>query len=155
MANFEYVDSLPNLSQDLIAEIYDATNSSNFWMNKKSDVYSVYPGTEKIYKFVRSFFTESHVASIQVITNTLGPHKDKGRSLVYNYIIDCGGEDIYTTFYTTDDEGNYIEIESHKIEPYRWHRLNVDIPHSVSTITEKNKRISLSVYLRDKDNPFL
>lgn len=155
MPNFEYIDTLPNLSQDLISEIYSTTNSSNFWLNKESSVYSVYPGNEKIYEFVRSCFTEKHIASVQVITNTLGPHKDKGRSIVYNYIVDCGGEDIFTTFYDIDESGNYVEIESHKIEPYRWHKLNVSTYHSVSTIPKNNKRISLSVYLRDADNPFL
>lgn len=153
MLNFEYIDFLPTVPDELIKEIYESINAPNYWLNKKTDSYSVFPGTEKIYNFIHSQLDTRYRASIQVIKNTIPIHIDIGRSIVFNYIIDTGGDNIHTIFYSKNND-DYTVIESHCIESFKWHKLNVATPHSVSTILPNNKRISLSVFLRDENNPF-
>ena len=154
MTNFEYIDFLPCVPDDIITEIMNAVNAPNYWLNKKSDSYQVFPGTEKIYKFIHAHLDQQYRVTVQVISNTLPIHVDIGRSVVFNYIIDTGGDDIRTIFYSKNNE-DYTIIESHNIKPFKWHRLNVATPHSVSTISPNNKRISLSVFMRDENNPFV
>lgn len=154
MTNFEYIDFLPSLPEDIITEIMNAVNAPNYWLNKKSDSYQVFPGTEKIYKFIHAHLDQQYRATVQVISNTLPIHVDIGRSVVFNYIIDTGGDNIHTIFYSKNNE-DYIMIESHNIKPFEWHRLNVSTPHNVGTIPSNNKRISLSVFKRDENNPFV
>lgn len=153
MTNFEYINTLPTVPEEIITDALSAIGTPNYWLNKRSDSYQVFPGTEKLYDFIHSHLDEQYRVTIQVIKNTIPIHIDIGRSIVFNYIIDTGGEDIYTIFYSKNDE-NYNVIESHKIEPFKWHRLTVSTPHSVSTISPNDKRISLSVFKRDENNPF-
>ena len=154
MTNFEYINFLPNVPEEIITEAISAIDAPNYWMNKKSDTYQVFPGTEKIYNFIHSHLDKQYRATVQVIKNTLPVHVDIGRSTVFNYIIDTGGKDIHTIFYRKNNE-DYTPIESHNIEPFKWHRLNVSTPLSVSTISPNSRRISLSVFLRDENNPFV
>lgn len=154
MTNFEYIDFLPCVPDDIITETMDAVNAPNYWLNKKSDSYQVFPGTEKIYKFIHAHLDQQYRVTVQVISNTLPIHVDIGRSVVFNYIIDTGGENIHTIFYSKNNE-DYTILESHNIKPFKWHRLNVATPHSVSTILPNNKRVSLSVFMRDENNPFV
>jgi hypothetical protein len=154
MLNFEYIDFLTILPKELINEIYDSITAPSYWLNKETDDYSVFSGTEKIYNFIHLQLDIKYRASIQVIKNTIPIHIDIGRSIVFNYIIDTGGNNIDTIFYSKNND-DYTIIESHCIEPFKWHRLNVSTPHSVSTILPNNKRISLSVFLRDANNPFV
>jgi hypothetical protein len=154
MTNFEYIDFLPCVPEELITEALTTIDATNYWLNKKSDSYRVFPGTEKLYNFIHSHLNEQYRVTVQVISNTLPIHVDIGRSVVFNYIIDTGGDDIHTIFYSKNNE-DYTIIESHNIKPFKWHRLNVATPHSVSTISPNNKRISLSVFMRDENNPFV
>lgn len=154
MTNFEYINTLPNVPEEIITEALSSINSPNYWLNKKSDSYQVFPGTEKLYNFIHSHLNEQYRVTVQVIKNTIPIHVDIGRSVVFNYIIDTGGDDIHTIFYSKNNE-DYTIIESHNIKPFKWHRLNVATPHSVSTISPNNKRISLSVFMRDENNPFV
>lgn len=145
MTNFEYINYLPIVPEEIITEIILSTKKPNLWGGHRADVYQLFECTRKIYDFIHTHLDNNYRANIQVIKNTLPIHVDIGRSSVFNYIIDTGGEDIYTIFYRKDNE-NYTVIESHNIEPFKWHKLNVTTPHSVSTISPANKRISLSIF---------
>jgi hypothetical protein len=71
-------------------------------------------------------------------------HTDYGRKYAFNYIIDTGGDDVRTNWYDNIIDKNIIE--SHKIEPFRWHVIAVNPElHGVDGIHPDRKRISISL----------
>lgn len=163
MTNFEYIDFLPDLPEEIIEEILaliaDPINWVNkesnihYEINKKPEIYQVFQGTENLYKFIHRHLDSSYIAVIQVIKNKFPIHIDIGRSTVFNYAIQTGGDNIYTSFYVKGSNGLEVQ-ETHKIEPRKWHKLNVKVLHDVSMIPANNMRVMLSVFQRDEDNPF-
>ena len=154
MTNFEYINYLPIVPEEIVTEIISSTKNMNRWASHRADVYQLFECTQKLYDFINLHLGEQYVAKVQLIKNTLPIHVDIGRSSVFNYIIETGGDNVHTIFYSKNND-DYTVIESHYIEPFKWHRLNVATPHSVSTISPNNKRISLSVFIRDENNPFV
>jgi len=63
------------------------------------------------------------------------------REFGISYIIDTGGENVKTNFYNTDK----TLLESHIIEPNKWHMLNGKVFHSVDNIKGKRSGISISL----------
>lgn len=76
---------------------------------------------------------------IQTIGVGVKPHKDPARRVVLNYLIDTGGEEVYTTHHTEDKS---MVVHKVKIEPLRWHELQTDIFHGV--IGHVRKRVALT-----------
>jgi hypothetical protein len=80
---------------------------------------------------------------------SLGPeshpmHTDYGRKYAFNYFIDQGGDDVWTNWYDNTTDKNIIE--SHKIEPFRWHVIAVNPElHGVDGIDPDRYRISISL----------
>jgi hypothetical protein len=153
MLNFKYIDFLPILPEEIVTEIISSTKNMNQWASHRADVYQLFECTQKLYDFIDLHLSELYVANVQLIKNTLPIHVDIGRLFVFNYIIETGGDNAHTIFYSKNND-DYTVIESHCIEPFKWHRLNVSTPHSVSTILPHNQRVSLSIFLCDADNPF-
>jgi hypothetical protein len=65
----------------------------------------------------------------QYIGQRLGIHTDYGRKTVTNYVINTGGENVVTKWFSGSD----VIFET-IIEEKRWHKITVDIPHSVDNI---------------------
>jgi hypothetical protein len=86
-------------------------------------------------------------AQYQIIGYGIPIHRDralpngKPRTLAFNYLLDCGGEDVVTSIY--DD--SYNLIESHIIKLHRWHSIKVDMLHGVSGLTPGRFRIAISL----------
>ena len=78
---------------------------------------------------------------IQIIKNGIGIHKDIGRSKVYNYLLDTGGDNVYTRFY---DEDKKTELFKINIPLHTWHQLDVTGYHNVTGIQQD--RISITIY---------
>ena len=60
MTNFEYINYLPIVPEELITEALTTIDATNYWLNKKSDSYQVFPGTEKLYNFIHSHLNEQY-----------------------------------------------------------------------------------------------
>jgi hypothetical protein len=75
----------------------------------------------------------------QVIKNDLPIHVDIRKS-AFNYIINAGGNEVYTVFYD-DNENELFKINLPK---YKWHCLDVSKPHNVRGIT--GTRIAVTVF---------
>lgn len=74
-------------------------------------------------------FDISNSLFYQYIGKQLGSHIDYGRKTVINYIINTGGENVVTKWFSGTDV-----IFQDIIEEKRWHKITVDIPHSVDNI---------------------
>lgn len=77
----------------------------------------------------------------QIIKKGISTHKDVGRKLIYNYILDQGGDNVQTNFY---EEDKTTESFSIKIPLHTWHKMDVSFYHNVVGI--ENPRIAISVY---------
>jgi hypothetical protein len=96
-----------------------------------------------LYETLQPFFNFNIKDRIfcQIVKKGLGIHKDVGRKIIYNYILETGGENVYTTFY---DEDKKSEMFSINIPEQQWHLLDVSFFHGVSGI--ENDRYAISIY---------
>lgn len=68
-------------------------------------------------------------------------HIDYGRNWACNYLLDLGGDKVFTHFYSSMTDT--VPIFSEHIELNRWHRLDVAKPHNVTGIN--HKRVAVTV----------
>jgi len=80
-----------------------------------------------------------------VTTKPVTVHVDLGRVEAFNYIIQPGGDNVHTNFYTSNRQEL---IEQANCLPYTWYGLNVGIPHSVCD-NQTGTRVIISVTSKD------
>lgn len=137
------MDMIPKLSDELISEIRESIDKNKNWFFKEDyDYYKRYEATVKLREWSAIIFhrIKNRKTCVQIVNEGIHIHKDIARVTTYNYLIDPGGDDVQTCFY--DDYHNLIK--SVKLEPFRWHRLNVSINHNVINI--ERPRIALTVF---------
>lgn len=79
----------------------------------------------------------------QIIKKGISTHKDVGRKIIYNYVLEQGGSEVYTNFY---DEDKITELFSVNIPANKWHQMDVSYYHNVIGI--EIPRVAISVYER-------
>jgi hypothetical protein len=77
----------------------------------------------------------------QIVKKGISIHKDIGRKIIYNYILDQGGDNVYTKFYNEDKVTEEFSI---CIPANRWHTLDTSYYHNVIGI--ERPRIAISIY---------
>jgi hypothetical protein len=82
----------------------------------------------------------------QIVKKGISVHKDTGRKIIYNYLLDQGGDNVYTKFYSEDKS---TEIFSVKIPLKKWHKIDTSFYHNVIGI--ERPRISICVYEKPID----
>lgn len=150
--NVEYLD-LPKIPEELIVDIYQTIRNT-----VPKDRHSVPEGTDaekhnawnsikasdKLKAFTRSVFDFEHDVHIFVLSGDLPVHKDNTRDVAYNYVLETGNAS--TNFHDADQ----ILIEENKIDPFRWHKLDVKEFHSVLIPQPPRVLVSVSVYWKDR-----
>ena len=143
----EYLDRLPSVELD-VDKVYDIVyRSKNLHHVPDNGYYGIF----KPYKEIQNLGTELLGKQLNTRLHVMYPprlpvHKDTNRHVAYNYIIDQGGDEVYTCFY--DDDQNLIEKVN--IETGRWHKLDVQTFHNVEGMTRP--RIALTVYPPEETN---
>ena len=162
MNYFEYLNTLPTVSLDLLNDArYAALNNKSTFVDPKFSTYQFYLLQGKIKEFTQSIFNFEHSVSVQVIKNGAPVHVDIGRIVAYNYIIETGGSNVLTAYFNIDD---FIQDRNNRhlrlfpkldcpraepvytvcIEPNRWHKLNVSLPHTVLNIESERMAITVT-----------
>jgi hypothetical protein len=141
MICFKYLD-LSTVPEDLIVEVYNSIDQALPLTEKQFDHYKIFQCNENLTDFVSKLFEHPIYCGIQVIKQGQEIHRDFGRTVAYNYIIEPGGSSVTTNFYT--DLVGSKKIESVLINPSKWHQLRVSIPHQVNGIV--GKRISITAW---------
>jgi hypothetical protein len=72
-------------------------------------------------------------------------HIDSGRNVAFNYLIDSGGDDATTCFYSGPHEDTLIC--SKKIKLREWHKIKVDTYHTIVNLVRT--RIVLTATLKN------
>ena len=147
MINFEYLE-LPALPPELIPEIYKSIEINPDLFPKKCDYYTIHNGTSPLYDFVRPYFNNIGLVQVQKFLGgySVPIHTDQRRNSTCNYIVSTGGTDVLTNWYRPNIDNELDLIESHKIEPFRWHRINVTTLHNITGTIAGQSRIALCVF---------
>ena len=136
----QYLNNIPHLPEDMILEVHESIRIfPNIFQNPDYEYYKKYVVTKKLQLYVQDLFTVGHSVSVHVIQNKIAIHKDLGRSVAYNYIINSGGDHAETCFY----DNSYQLIEKHNIKEHCWHRLDVSVNHNVINLV--TPRIALTI----------
>jgi len=144
--NVEYLD-LPTIDIDMNQIFETIYRGQNLHHVPTNGYYGIFKPKGNLEYLGELLFNESYVSRVHVMWPPRLPiHKDSNRFAAYNYVIDPGGDDVYTCFY--DEDQNLIEKV--KIEPFKWHKLNVKTFHNVEGMTRP--RIGLTVYKAEETN---
>ena len=147
--NFTYID-LPPIPESLYLDIYNSLKFNTSY--SRFTHYKIVKAKKNIYNYIYSIFDPTlyvyDTVNVQKFTADSGNHIDRGRSLVYNFIIDQGNPNVKTNFFKNYND--ILPMESHIIEPFKWHSLKVDEIHGVSGIKFGENRISVSVFKSGK-----
>jgi hypothetical protein len=146
--NLEYLD-LPKLPEELIVDVYQTirnTPATDRHSNQegtdaeKHAAWNSIKASENLKQFTEKLFDFKHDVHIFVLSDDLPMHKDNTRNVAYNYVLETGGA--VTNFH--DDDGNVVE--SHPINTFVWHKLDVSQYHSVSIPNGPRVVVSVSIY---------
>jgi hypothetical protein len=77
----------------------------------------------------------------QIVRPGIATHIDTDRVIIYNYLLNTGGPEVYTVWYDTDKTTEKYRI---KIPSFTWHSLDVSTNHTVLGI--ETVRIAISVF---------
>jgi hypothetical protein len=121
---------------------------------EKESIFAVYDVSDELLEQYQSHFPYKVAVRWQIVTADLPIHYDWGTSSdKYLYLIDTGGDDVKTEFYSELDddpiEGGSLDIEGRTLiktiqeVPNSWFRINVKTPHRVVGITRP--RIALII----------
>lgn len=140
---------LDDIDNDLdnIKTRYPATLNSN-------DDFALYRiDNQKIINDLQPYFNFDVTKNIyyQVVGVNFAIHKDSGRDEAWNYILDTGGDDVFTAWYT--QRHNPTLLYELVIPKNTWHRIRTDIHHNVYGQTRK--RLAISVWQSENAFPEL
>ena len=150
--NVEYLD-LPKLSDELIVDIYQTIRNTQPKERhsvpegtdaEKNNAWNSIKASDKLKAFTKSIFDFEHDVHIFVLSGNLPVHKDNTRDVAYNYVLETGNAS--TNFHDAEQ----VLVEENKIEPFRWHKLDVKEFHSVLIPAPPRVLVSVSIYWKDK-----
>jgi len=156
MTNKEFVTLLPDISTppqevlDAIRELIE-TSSTTYRFAKDSNSYYQNFNTYNIGGIIKEwvdqfigplFGQDPYYPVVQTISNSLAVHVDTNRTYVYNFLLECGGEDVCTFWTKTVNDTADIVYDT-VIPKGVWHKLNTGNPHGVKNI--QSNRIAISV----------
>lgn len=140
-----YHPEIPPIPLDIEHEIRKIVETKeNIFTFSKYKNYSVYPLTDKVSSWIDKNFNWPHRQKIYTIENMLATHVDMDCTYSFNFIIDAGGSDVHTKWFSGVDDTAEI-IEDHVISAGIWHRLDVTVAHGVFNIPPNRKRIVISI----------
>jgi hypothetical protein len=89
-------------------------------------------------------FSEPFISHYQIINDPINLHRDPGRKVAFNYIIESGGENVSTEIYKYKHPDLTL-LQSEVIPLFTWHKLNVGELHCVKNIDPTKTRLAISV----------
>ena len=92
-----------------------------------------------LHDWANDVFKRKLFVKYQIVKPNIPIHKDVGRKVAFNYLIELGGSDAKTCFF--DDSKKLLYAE--KIPLKTWHQMRTDVYHTVIGI--KTTRLAISV----------
>lgn len=137
---FKYLD-LPPIPEHLLqADREQFRLRENVFRIPTYEFYKLHYVSQDIDDFLKTIFDFPFYAWYQVITDGLNIHKDGCRTEAINFITDTGGDNATLRLY---DEDQTSIVHQERIQPLRWHWIDVSKFHNVVNID--STRISVSI----------
>jgi hypothetical protein len=142
--HIDYLDTLPPIPKDLLDEITDIINlpKSPSLISEENPRFQTRMLNDKLTEWLSNYFKFEFKCHYQIISHEHRIHKDKGRAVAYNYILEQGGPNVITNVY---DEDKTTVLQSEHIPLHRWHRIDVSKYHGVHNIQPGAFRYAISV----------
>jgi hypothetical protein len=124
--------NLPLVPQELIDQLsrnfdeYEKSsdpvyiNHEHYWWSKSFN--------EEINAWCQQNICADMYFGFQAATGILRIHKDPYPKVKLNYLIEPGGDNVLTEFFSEDHSK---KLASYQIEPNRWHLIDVKVPHHI------------------------
>ena len=139
----EYLD-LPTIPDEWLPsldQIKQMPLRSSVWFEEHNRFFLRKLSEKRIIDLLQPYFDYDITENIfyQYIGSELGIHTDIGRKTAINYIINTGGENVVTKWFSGEEV-----IRQEIILDKRWHKIHVGINHCVENIT--SDRYGISIY---------
>jgi len=133
--------NLPNIPPQVIDTIKFTKNDLAI---ARSDIgYKSSDASTKILnEWAREYISKEIFLNYQLITNSVAIHKDESTKSKLLYVIEPGGTDVLTSFYT-DQAGTDLLFKT-IIQPFRWCIFETDVWHRVSNIDSDKLRFAIT-----------
>jgi len=155
---FSWVPQLPQIPDELLILDFDELINTPWGMTPKSfsgltPTYTShafgfgFDVPPEITELLQPYFPWKIRVRYQIMTKHVHSHMDYSRKCTFNYLLQTGGDDVYTSWKKDD-----AVTEIYKVcAPLRtWHRLQTDIYHAVSP--HPQPRIAISVWPASHNN---
>jgi hypothetical protein len=140
-----YLD-IPPIPEELLYPIQDIINAPPKPGSNIPNSYHYFQTrlvSNELSEWCRDLFKTNCYAQYQIVREGVHIHKDFGRNVAFNYVLQQGGTNVSTNIYNEDKNLICSEI----IPARRWHRLKTDAFHDVTNMT--TDRVAVSVELFD------
>ena len=101
----------------------------------KSKNYTIHEVQDDLRVWLQKLFPNHTKFRYQTLVDEIPMHKDRGRDIALNYIIDTGGENVQTVW----SEGDHVVLPQGV-----WHELQVNHYHTVTNIQGRRFAITVS-----------
>ena len=132
--------NLPTIPKDVIDSIIPS--ESDLSEAKERHYISTHSNVEKLNEWGRENIAERIYLNYQILYNDLPAHIDRNTKSKLLYIVETGGDNVYTNFYTDEDKTELIY--SAIIEPNRWCLFEADVAHEITGMDKDKRRIGIT-----------
>jgi hypothetical protein len=138
----DYID-YPEIPKELLLSTHEILNLPNTATPINFSHFKTKEVNQELRNWLEATFQFNFGCQYQIVSPGIPIHTDIGRNVVYNYIIDPGGDEVRTVVYGSKNKDDVIQSEI--IETNRWHRLEVSHYHSVENINPNSLRFAVSI----------
>jgi len=112
--------------------------------NRAKGVFQRRDVSPELHNYLQTLFDFKIKANYQILYLGTRLHKDIGRDIAYNYLIDLGGDNIVTSVFDGWQDDKKL-LQSEILPLKKWHSLNVSNYHQVDGLIEGVPRVAISV----------
>lgn len=127
---YKYLD-LPAPPTTLVYNLEQTLQLENIFGGHTNN-YTIHECPDELAYWLKGIFPSCNKFRYQTLTKDIPCHIDRGRTSCINFLLDTGGNNVSTAWYT-DEFGD--KIEEVVLERNRWHELQVDQWHTVHGLT--------------------
>jgi hypothetical protein len=130
---------VPQVPTELILPLDKVLELENFFGGYTKN-YTIHEVQDDLRAYLKPLFPHCKKFRYQTLVDNVPVHIDRGRTTAINYIVDPGGDNVSTAWYT-DEFGD--KIEEVVLPTNQWHEIEVDKWHTVHGITRRRYAITV------------
>ena len=135
----KYVN-FPTIPKDVIDSMIPS--QADLSEAKERHYISTHTNVEKLNNWGRENIADSIYLNYQILFNDVPAHVDRNTKSKLLYIVEAGGDNVYTNFYTNEKKTELIF--STIIEPGRWCLFEADVDHEIVGMDKDKMRLGIT-----------